>query len=30
VVQALLGAAAFSVLVVKRYREKPRRDLKVW
>ena len=29
-IQAILGAAAFSILIVKRYVEKPRRPWKIW
>ena len=29
-IQAILGAAAFSILIVKRYIEKPRRPWKIW
>ena len=29
-IQGILGAAAFSVLIVKRYVEKPRRPWKIW
>ena len=29
-IQAIIGAAAFSILILKRYIEKPRRPWKIW